>query len=210
MLRITKSEPDYFIEAKQRVVAPNVSEAWGDANIANIRAQLRREILGQEQNFLCAYCEKKIDDNQDNSNIDHFKTRTLFPSQTLEYNNMLVSCNSKASCSYIKDNYGLQQDDYRKIINPAMENPDNYFEYGLAGDILIKQNLTQSDKEKAEFTIKVFSLNHKSLVDKRKSIVPSLQSYKEQDFEIDEIFEYLPDYKTFVVDIYSKIEGAAT
>lgn len=208
MFPITKNEPAYFTQAKRKVSNSNVSDAWSDQNIANIRPQLRQEILLQEQSLLCAYCEKEIDDNPENSNIDHFKTRNLFPKKTLNYDNLLVSCNSKVSCSYIKDNYGLQQSDYQKIVNPVIENPDDYFEYGLAGDILIKDGLSQPNKEKAEFTIRVFALDNKSLIEARKSLVLTLQCYTEQNYPMSEIFSYLNDYKSFTTHIYNKLQGA--
>lgn len=206
MFQVTKSESEYFKQAKQKVTNQKISQAWEDNNIHEIRYQLRSDILLNEQSLLCAYCEKEIDAERENSNIDHYKTRSLFPQFTLDYNNLLVSCNSKISCSHKKDKYGLQKSDYQKIINPVLENPDEYFEYGFAGDILIKENLSQSDKEKAEFTIKVFALNHKSLTDERKSISHSLQCYKNQSFSLSDIFSFISDYKTFTTYIYNKLQ----
>lgn len=209
MFQITKNEPVYFTQVKQKVSAPNVSDAWSDQNIANIRPRLRQDILLQEQNLLCAYCEKEIDDNPQDSNIDHFRTRNLFPRETLNYDNLLVSCNSRVSCSYTKDNYGLRQSDYMNIVDPVVENPDDYFEYGFAGDILVKDGLSSSDKAKAEFTIKAFALDNKSLTDTRKSLVVTVKTYVEQNYPISDILNYLNDYKSFTTCIYSKLQGAA-
>jgi len=206
MFPITKNEPAYFTQAKRKVSDSNVSDAWSDQNIANIRARLREDILLQEQSLLCAYCEKEIDDNPDKSNIDHYRTRHLFPKNTLDYNNLFVSCNSKVSCSYIKDNYKLEQNDYQKIVNPVVEDPDDYFEYGFAGDILVKDNLSSSDKIKAEFTIKVFALDNKSLIETRKSLALMVKTYVEQNYLMSEIFSYLNDYKSFIANIYNKLQ----
>lgn len=208
MFQITKNEPHYFKQAKRKVTNQKISQAWEDSNIDVIRYNLRSDILLNEQNLLCAYCEKEIDAERENSNIDHYKTRKLFPDKTLNYDNLFVSCNSKVSCSHIKDNYGLQQSDYQKIVNPVIENPDDYFEYGFAGDILVKDNLSPSDKTKAEFTIKVFALDNKSLTDARKSLALMVKAYAEQNFPISEVFNYLNDYKSFTKYIYNKLQGA--
>ena len=99
MYQISKNEPNYFTQAKSNISLPRVSSAWEDVNISDIRGQLRKDILVEEQNLLCAYCEKEIDDSSKKSNIDHFKTRNLFPEETLNYNNLLVSCNTHNRCS---------------------------------------------------------------------------------------------------------------
>lgn len=206
MLQINKSEPNYFSSVKNKVSNPNISQAWSDTNIEQIRFQLRSDILTNEQNMLCVYCEKEITSDNKKSNIDHYKTRHLFPNETLNYENLLVSCNSKYSCSRSKDNYlGLQQSNYEKMINPTFENPNDFFEYSVAGDIIIKNNLSPSDFEKAEFTLKVFALNCKSLLEERKAIVNMLITYKEEKYSIDSIFEYFQCYKSFIENIYPKL-----
>ena len=85
MLQVNKSEPNYFTTAKSKVKLPKTKGAWEDENITKIRSQLRTEILLEEQNLLCIYCEKEIDESPKNSNIDHFKTRNLFP----DYHNFI-------------------------------------------------------------------------------------------------------------------------
>ncbi len=206
MFQISKNEPDYFNQAKKRVSTPKLKEAWDDNNIKDIRSNLREHILLHEQNLLCAYCEKEIDAESKNSNIDHFKTRHLYPNETLEYRNLLVSCNSKISCSHIKDNYRLTKEDYTKIINPIYQNPNDYFEYGFAGDILIKNDLSKEQQERAEFSIEIFNLNHKSLIDNRKFIAESLEVCLQHGCEIDDMIESFNGYTSFIMDIYKKLQ----
>jgi uncharacterized protein (TIGR02646 family) len=205
MLNINKNEPAYYRTSKRGVRNPRQSNAWEDKNILKIKALLRDYILSNEQSSLCAYCEKEIDSNSKYSNIDHFKTRNLFPQYTLNYNNLLVSCNSRSHCSHIKDNCGLNQESYRNIIDPVTENPDNYFEYGFAGDIFAKNCLTEIYKTKSEFTIKVFDLNNRSLIEDRKKITMSIKALKEQGASLHEILESLKYYQSFTRSIYSKL-----
>ena len=95
--------------------------------------------------------------------------------------------------------------DYNKIINPIIEDPNDFFEYGISGDILVKNGLTNLENEKAKFTIKVFQLDNISLERDRRRVVNMLQLYKNQDFKVNEIFRFLADYKSFIECIYPKL-----
>jgi len=213
MLKITKYEPQFFQEAKKKVKLPFISSAWNEIGVYEngFKTKLREHILLEEQNMLCAYCEKEIEADGNNSNTDHFKKRADCPRETLDYSNLLVSCKSKEHCEYIKDKFGFKVKknectDYKKIINPAIENPNDFFEYGLSGDILVKDGLTNIQKERAEFTIKVFKLDDTSLIIDRRRVVAVLQLYKNQDFTLNRVFHFLPDYKSFIECIYPKLK----
>ena len=208
MFKITKDEPVFFTNAKKKVKLPLVSSAWREIgnDKKGFKTELREHILLEEQNMVCAYCEQEIESDGNSSNTDHFKTRNLFPKETLNYENLLVSCKNKSHCEYIKDKFGLNISDYTKIINPVLEDPDSFFEYGIAGDILVKNGLTNLENEKAKFTIKVFRLDDISLEKDRRRVVHMLQSYKNQNFEINEIFRFLSDYKSFIECIYPKLK----
>ena len=208
MFKLNKKEiPEFFISAKKNVKIPLVSSAWNDTNIRNISFKLREHILLQEQELLCCYCETEIDSSSDTSNIDHFKTRHLFPRLTLEYDNLLISCNTRYQCSSFKDDKIKYKSDYDNIINPVIEDPDYYFDYLLTGDIFPKSNIDAKSKEKAIFTIAIFQLNNTRLVHKRKEVARSL-SYLQQQYnqpKLSTLYNHFPDFKSFVKNIYSKI-----
>lgn len=208
MFKLNKKEiPDFFTSAKKKVKTPLVSSAWNDTNIRNISFELREHILLQEQELLCCYCETEIDSSSENSNIDHFKTRNLFPRLTLEYDNLLISCNTRYQCSSFKDDNIKHKSDYDKIINPATEDPDFYFDYLLTGEIFPKSNLDAKSKEKAIFTIEIFQLNNTRLVNKRKQVARSL-SYLKQQYnqpKLSSLYIHFPDFKSFIKNIYPKI-----
>ena len=197
MRQITKDEPSYFTTAKSKVKLPKVKGAWEDEHISKIRAQLRSDMLLEEQNLLCAYCEKEIDDNAKNSNIDHFKTRNLFPELTLEYSNLLVSCNTDDRCSNFKDKHIKNREEYEHIVNPAFANPNDFFDYLPTGEIIAKN-------EKGQFTIDIFNLKDESLTQCRLQIVKSLQHL--DDLSLDEIYEVFPDYHSFIENIHPKLK----
>lgn len=203
MIKIIKDEPDFFINAKKKVKLVFVSSAWKEIGKKEKDfKKILREYILKEQYSLCAYCEKEITA----SSIDHFKTRDACPRETLNYDNLFISCNSKSHCEKTKDKFGLVCNDYQKIVNPIIENPDDFFEYGLAGDILVKDRLTNIQKEKAKFTIKVFNLDDTSLIIDRRRVVDMLQLYKNQDFKLNRVFNFLPDYKSFIECIYPKLK----
>lgn len=199
MFQIYKKEPLFFIKAKRKVVLPLVSGAWNSDEIRKIRPLLREHILLKEQNLLCAYCEKEIDDNPINSNIDHFKTRNLFPQKTLDYDNLFVSCNTRGRCSSYKDDNVKYQGQYDNIVNPVIENPDDFFDYLLTGEIVPKN-------DKAKFTIEIFYLKHTSLVEERLQIAEALK-YSCNDLSLDEIYEIFGnEFFSFIKNVYPKLK----
>ena len=203
MLQVTKDEPSYFKTAKSKVKLTKVKDAWEDKNVTKVRSQLRTNILLEEQNLLCIYCEKEIDERPEKSNIDHFKTRNLFPELTLDYNNLLVSCNTYGRCSNFKDNHIKTRDEYKNIINPILENPDNFFDYLVSGEIVSKTNCNKS-----EFTIDIFKLGRttdENLTKERKKIATALK-YCCDNLSLDEIYTIFPDYHNFIKAIYPKLK----
>jgi uncharacterized protein (TIGR02646 family) len=197
MFKIAKNEPKYFTVAKSKVKLSKIKSAWDDGHINSTRGKLRADILLDEQSLICAYCEKAIDDNPNCSNIDHFKTRNLFPEETLNYHNLLVSCNSHDRCSSFKDKNIKYRDDYENIINPVVENPDEYFDYLITGEIVAKNS-------KAEFTIYIFQLETNALIESRLQVYEALKYI--DNLSLDEICEVFPDYHSFIKKIYPKLK----
>jgi len=202
MFKIVKNEPKYFSVAKSKVKLPKIKGAWENSIISKIRSKLRADILLDEQNLLCIYCEKEIDDNPKNSNIDHFKTRNLFPQETLNYQNLLVSCNSNGRCSNYKDTHIKSKSDYDNIINPITENPTDFFDYLITGEIVaIDRNL------KAEFTIDIFQLGRKHdepLSRQRNELAKTLKYHT--NLSLDEIYDIFGnEFHSFINNIYKKL-----
>ncbi|CAA6820057.1 MAG: Unknown protein [uncultured Sulfurovum sp.] len=202
MFQVIKNEPTSFIKARKKVKLPKIKSAWEDKNISSIRQDLRKYILENEQDSLCVYCEKKITFDKRYSNIDHFKTRNIFPEKSLVYNNLLVSCNTYNRCSSVKDNKKQSivksKDDYLKIVDVVVENPDNCFDYLITGEIVAVNS-------KGQFTIDTFNLNDSSLIERRLFIFQSLKYFGNLSLaEIYTSFGY--EYKSFIKSIYPKLK----
>jgi len=201
MFQVIKNEPKYFEKARKKVKLPKVKSAWEDKNISSIRKDLRKSIL-EEQYSLCIYCEKKISSDKKYSNIDHFKTRNIFPEKSLSYDNLLVSCNTHNRCSSLKDSKKQSivktKDDYLKIVDVVVENPDDFFDYLITGEIIALN-------PKGQFTIDTFNLNDSSLIERRLLIFQSLKYFGNLSLaEIYESFGY--NYKSFIKSIYPKLK----
>jgi len=196
MRQITKREPTYFMQAKRIVALPNVNGAWSDVSISAIRERLRKDMLCDEQASQCAYCGKEIDADPGSSNIDHFKTRNLFPEMTLEYSNLLVSCNTQDRCSNFKDTHIRSRDEYDNIVNPSIENPNDFLEYLPTGEIVARNT-------KGQGTINIFNLNHVSLTQCRLQIMRTLEGIP--NLSLDEIKDELCEYHCFIEDVYPKL-----
>ena len=210
MIQITKNEPTFFTDAKKKIKSSHfVSSAWYKLgkDEENFKTKLREHILLKEQNMLCAYCNQEIEADENNSNTDHFKKRANCPKETLEYKNLLVSCKSEFHCEKIKDNFKFTHcSEFDKIVNPAIENPNDFFDYSIDGDILVKDGLSKQDEEKAKFTIEVFELNNSSLKKDRAKIGDSLSFYHNYNYEIDDILNDIIQYPSFIKSIYKKLE----
>ena len=206
MFQVSKVEPDFFKRAVSKVNNPKQSSAWSDSNIKGIREDLRNHILNDEQGGLCIYCEVKVDD----THVEHYKTRSHFPQLTLEYDNLIVSCNDNNHCAKYKDNkYKISKDAYVKFINPVLENPQDFLDYTAYGEICAKGNLNEIDIEKAEKTIEILNLNYKSLVEDRKRVADCVL-YVKDDIKILDDMYYLKNYKTYKIWIFENlIKGVA-
>jgi len=139
--------PQFFIDDTKNL------SIWGQYFSKKKRA-LKAYILKEEQNYLCCYCEDKIDSN--NSHIEHIKPKYLdIENLTFDYNNLAVSCegqcrnseddNSRYNCGHRKDKQDTQYDE-SKFLNPLkVEELRDYFDYNRNSEIISSsKNITKS------------------------------------------------------------------
>ena len=94
------------------------------------------------------------------------------------------------------------KDDYDNIVNPIIDNPDDFFDYLITGRIVaIDKN------PKAEFTIDIFKLGRNKddpLSRQRKEIADSLEHIK--NLSLDEVYDIFGnEFYSFIKAIYPKI-----
>lgn len=191
MKKINKTEPPgYFVNFVRR----NNPNSWSDC--LEIISDLRKHILIEEQNEQCAYCESGITFKSSKSHIDHYKRKAghLFPELVCSYENLLVSCNNPYRCARHKDSEIKRKEDYSNLLNPVMDNPNTHFDYSFTGEILSKD-------EKGKYTIEIFNLNHKSLVERRKTLALQINAYKNQ-INFEEVKIIFKEYESFIERIW--------
>jgi len=111
--------------------------------------QLQKSILDEQKGF-CCYCMSSIrrpysgnDNAADRMNIEHFEPKSLVPRKSVDYSNLLGSCNRHINrqgviCKTCDPHKGAKI--LRFIINPSHPNRSKYYETMklnyVAGEIL--------------------------------------------------------------------------
>ena len=86
------------------------------------------------------------------------------------------------------------KDDYAKLIDPVAQDPHHFFTYMENGRIIPKQELSDEEREMAEFTIATFNLQHPSLLNKREEIIRMVRSYKQGGMDEEDILACVEFY----------------
>lgn len=185
MKQIAKQEPQFFRE----FVEQNSPQLWEEIS-RKIGHDVRTYMLKKEQNFQCAYTETRVE--PENSHIDHFKKQSLYTNLIFEWDNLLTSCNNEAYGAKYKDKMVKNKEDYQYLINPVLDNPHNYFNYAMTGDVLIDEH-----DEKASITRDFFNLNDYSLVEQRKQVAYQVMAMH-KEFSVDELIDFIGKFESFI------------
>lgn len=165
--------------------------------------------LNPMQNNFCAYCECRLRDKH----IEHFRTRDDYPKLTFDWNNLFGSCGNpqlagqSPRCGIYKDRSGHPPYNPDHLIKPDTDNPSDFLLFLTDGVVRARNDLSPSDKIKAEETIRVFNLNGDSeLMNRRKNAIkPLLDEIKtfhdlKSSFTAEEWDEYLQSQLEQVYD----------
>jgi uncharacterized protein (TIGR02646 family) len=79
-----------------------------------------RQHMLREQDYLCAYCERKIE-NEIDAHIEHIKPKSRYLENGFDYHNLIVSCNGN-QCSEVN------QEEYEDEIHSCGHSKDNDFD----------------------------------------------------------------------------------
>lgn len=169
-----------------------------------------REHFFNEQKGICAYCEQSLaivfpnSKLSDISHLEHIKpkARNKYPQETFSQKNLILSCNG-FNCNFEPENPEFcghnknQLYNGRLFLNPTLiENIETYFDYTIEGEIMPADNLTEEEKEKADYMINLLDLKNQTLVDMRKDMLSDVIS--RDDDEINELLDNQHDiYPSF-------------
>jgi len=155
------SEPQYLIEFKSEFKKINKHSAVYDNINSDLKNNLK-DTLSNEQYFICCYCMKRI--KNDYSHIEHLKPQSDYLQDSLNYFNLLISCNginnSNNNCGHKKGSWY----DEKVFISPLDKDCEKYFSYSLSGKI-------DSSSDNGNKTIEKLNLNSYHLVRARKAMI---------------------------------------
>lgn len=120
----------------------------------SVRKQLHGHMVSHQKN-LCCYCCRIID--VETSHNEHILPQHHFPQFSMDYNNLLASCNDADSCGKEKDSLY----DTKNFISPLQEDCESHFRFLPDGRVI-------GNDKAGEKTIAALKLNSYALVTQRK------------------------------------------
>lgn len=180
MLHIQKGEePQFLLDFKKKYPKKD----YDSNEFAEYRPALKLELIN-EQKGLCAYCCGRItEDKAHNEHIEPRHPGKYASNRTLDYNNIVASCNNPERCGNTKGN----KYDADKFISPLHEDCEDKFTYYADGKIV-------GD----DYTIGLLNLNTYELKNARKAVIKQLQYLDKDTIETcymnEEDGQYMPYY----------------
>lgn len=141
----------------------------------------RDKIFIDEQNALGGYTERPLLGARD-LHIDHYRKKGMSwtTNVTFDWNNLIVEERNPNYGACYKDNHTSNQKDYEKLLNPVVDYPEKLMTYLPNGEIVPQKSIKTNEREKTEFTISRFNLNHPSLKRERETLMKIiLEDYKQ-------------------------------
>ena len=166
MIYIKKNiEPEWLTEYKKR----NPADTYDSDSFLCYKEQLRKELV-KEQHNLCAYCCCQINsDKAHNEHIEPRNPRKGSSNKTLDYSNIVASCNTPDRCGTKKGN----DYDASKFISPLNPECEDTFIYYPDGKM--KGN---------DYTIGLLNLNSYELKEARKAVYRTLSKIDRSEIEM--------------------------
>ena len=157
----------------------------------------------EEQKGECAYTGMPLNENA-TTHLDHFKKKSIYSTLTFVWNNLFAAIKDSHYGADYKDNFinGINAGEvYNILLNPALDDPESYFWYSNDGKIEPRNDLSTTEKLRAETTIRVFNLNNSTLLHRRRELFSMLSDYRELNFQ--EVSSALKNYGfSFIISAY--------
>ena len=212
---IRKEEPVELTDARE-VQATHGLDWEGFSRLNNGQDKRNvQEALLLMQNFRCAYCECAL--NEHEGHIEHFRRKNphIHPELTFVWANLFYSCQipgdetSLFRCGISKDKQYTPGFDYGLLIDPCVDNPEDYLVFIEKGCVYPRTDLNETDILRAETTIKMFNLNEHeegnehNLVVSRKNAIAKYKWLEGQSADIiDSYLNELKDSEPFITAIF--------
>ncbi|MEA5551562.1 retron system putative HNH endonuclease [Anabaena cylindrica UHCC 0172] len=138
MKYINKSEEPESFTAWKELENDDWKPSWNNFSKPH-KTDVHNSLL-QEQGCICCYCGRLI--TIDSSHIEHLQPRTTYPQLSLDYTNLLASCQKDTvpkeplHCGKKKDKWY----DKKLMVSPLDINCGEFFRYTEDGQILSTEN----------------------------------------------------------------------
>lgn len=167
------------LASKNEKSVDDAEKAW-----KNFRGkkELQDSLIPAQKN-LCPYCEIELtrSEGEIGYHIEHIEPKSMNPSRTFDFNNLLVSCFNTGgeisasdldpqpiSCGHAKK----REFDSLLFIKPTDQDCETYFFYELDGRIIANPDLNDSAKlAQVDYTITLLNLNCRRLKRERKDMI---------------------------------------
>ncbi|KFE54179.1 hypothetical protein [Pseudomonas syringae] len=129
-----------------------------------VKDAIRQACVG-EQYWLCAYCCRRVTPEKISAHNEHLEAQVLAKNRTLDFSNMVASCNSPGSCGKAHASQPLP-------LTPLMVECETELQFELSG-------LVNGTTERARSTVKVLRLGadykcNRRLISERKQMLDTL------------------------------------
>lgn len=199
-MKVIRKNRNYFNTSLDKAALPNAPASkdearsrWTSFNKDTLFRDLFREQFG-----LCAYTEvnildfQKEHDSLKGAHIEHMKPKSIFPQETFDYNNLVLSAldsqdlNLFGKDSRFGGHHKLSVYDENKFISPMDINLESIFSFSSEdGEIFPRYGLTKAEESKAKYTIELLNLNCMYLKNNRKNWLNELQVEIDKLIDID-------------------------
>lgn len=153
--------------------------------------------LLDEQFGLCCYSELRADLENLGYHIEHVKPKSDYSAETFNYGNLAASALSSENLSTLIDedvfggHYKKSNYDPHLFISCHDADCPRYFAYLSDGRVVTSENLSESDKQRADYTITLLNLNCSFLVNRRRRWHEELEQFFEEHLSKNWSLEYL-------------------
>ena len=143
---------------------------------AHVRKIVHQSLM-IEQGFLCCYCESRVE--RDDSHVEHFRPKSKYGSQQLNYGNLHCSCQRELQggeprhCGNRKGNWF----DEDLLVSPLDSHCEERFLYSGNGDVCARDDNDKAAKE----TIRRLGLNIPKLRALRLETIDTLADFSEEE-----------------------------
>jgi uncharacterized protein (TIGR02646 family) len=184
MIHIQKADPIEEFQAFRQSVKPTKWEEIHSYRNGEVYRLTRDHILSAEQHGIGGYTERPLPTAAQASvseaakvHIDHFRKRALFAQQIFAWENLIVEDRNLQYGACYKDSVVNRKADYDRLLNPVVDYPERMLTYLANGRMIVRPELNETDRDKAQFTIDTFHLNHPALCKKREAVIRDVMNF---------------------------------